>query len=85
MIIVIVLIELLYNALLILMLARVILSFTQSGYYHPIGRTIFNLTEPLLAPIRSRMPPMSGMDFSPLVLLLAAWLLRSVLVRLLTT
>jgi YggT family protein len=76
------LIELLYNLLFILILARIILSFTQSGHYHPVGRAIFNATEPLLAPIRSMLPSMNGIDFSPLVLLLAAGLLRMVLLSL---
>jgi YggT family protein len=76
------LINLLYNILFILILARIVLSFTQSGYYHPVGRAIFNVTEPLLAPIRAILPPMGGFDFSPIVLLLAAGLLRSILTSL---
>ena len=78
------LVQLLYTALFILILARVILSFTQSGYYHPVGRTIFNITEPLLAPIRSMLPAMGGMDFSPFILLIIAGLIRSLLIGLLT-
>ncbi len=34
------------------------------------------LTEPLVAPIRRMMPPMGGMDFSPILLLLALYFVR---------
>jgi len=77
------LIDTLYMLLFILILARMVLSFTQGGFYHPVGRTIFNITEPLLAPIRSFLPPMGGIDFSPIVLFLGLGLIRSVLVSLL--
>jgi YggT family protein len=76
-------INLLYNIFFVLILARVILSFIQGGHYHPIGRAIFNATEPILAPIRNLLPPMAGVDFSPIVVLLALGLLRGVLISLL--
>ena len=34
------------------------------------------LTEPAIAPIRRVVPPMGGLDFSPMILLLALRLLR---------
>jgi YggT family protein len=42
------------------------------------------ITEPLIRPIRNILPPMGGMDFSPIILLLALyftrdWLLPSLL------
>jgi YggT family protein len=75
-------IDILYNIFFFLILARVILSFMQGGHYHPIGRMIFNITEPILAPIRRMLPPMAGLDFSPIVVMLALMLLRGVLVSL---
>ncbi|MBM4319458.1 MAG: YggT family protein, partial [Deltaproteobacteria bacterium] len=37
------------------------------------------LTEPLLAPIRKVLPAVGGLDFSPMILLLALQLLRNLL------
>lgn len=41
-----------------------------------LWRTTESLTEPMLRPIRRMLPPMSGVDLSPLVLLLGIWFLR---------
>jgi YggT family protein len=39
------------------------------------------LTEPLYRPIRNMLPPMSGIDLTPLVVLLIIFFLRSVIAR----
>ncbi|PWE18214.1 YggT family protein [Marinicauda salina] len=39
------------------------------------------VTEPLLRPIRQVIPPLGGMDFSPLILLLVVFFVRDWLVR----
>lgn len=72
----------LYWAFWLLILARVIISFTRMDPYHPIRRTVYELTEPILAPIRRILPPTSGLDFSPLIALLLLELVRMVLFRL---
>lgn len=76
-------INLLYWAFWLLILARVILSFIQTNPYHPVRRIIYELTEPILAPIRRILPPTSGLDFSPLIALLLLELIRQVLFGLL--
>jgi YggT family protein len=75
---VVTIINLLYYAIVILIFARIIMSFVQFGSYD-LRFTIFRLTEPLLAPIRNILPPMGGFDFSPMVLLIAASLIRRLL------
>lgn len=77
------LVNLLYWAFWLLILVRVILSFTNMNPYHPLVRTVYQLTEPVLAPIRRFMPPTVGLDFSPLIALLLLELLRMALFRLL--
>jgi YggT family protein len=39
------------------------------------------MTEPLYRPIRNMLPPMSGLDLTPLVVLLIIFFLRSVIER----
>lgn len=76
-------INLLYYILFILILARVILSWINVSSYqvYQIRDLVFRLTEPILAPIRRLLPSTGGIDFSPMIVLLAAWFLRSLLIQ----
>jgi YGGT family. len=40
---------------------------------HQSSRFAFLITEPVLAPVRRWLPPVSGMDLSPLVVTLACY------------
>jgi YggT family protein len=44
-----------------------------------IGNTLYQVTEPVLRPIRRRMPNLGGLDLSPVVLLLGIFLLKSII------
>jgi YggT family protein len=71
-------IELLYWALFVLILARIILSYVQTGYYE-IRALVYRITEPVLAPVRKILPATGGFDLSPIIVLLVANLLKRVL------
>ena len=47
-----------------------------------IGYALYALTEPVLRPIRRILPNFGAIDLSPIVLLLALWLLQDILARL---
>ena len=64
------LVRLLLVTYLVLILAGVILSWVGQGMRHPIIPLIFQLTDPVLAPIRRILPAMGGFDLSPLVALI---------------
>ena len=70
-------VEVFFNALLLLVFARVILSWVQIRLPFGLNDFIFSVTETLLGPIRRLLPAAAGMDFSPLVLLLAIQFLQS--------
>lgn len=72
-------INLLYWVFWILILIRVILSFVQINPYHPAVQMVYQLTEPILEPIRNIMPRTGMIDFSPLIALLLLGLLRRLL------
>ncbi len=73
-------INLLFTLLWLLILARIILSWMgMSPYQNSLFRVVFDLTEPLMAPFRRLIPPMGGLDFSPILLLLLVDLVRRVL------
>jgi len=63
-----------------LVLMRVLLSFISVERSNPIVPLVFQLTEPVLRPIRRRVPAMGGLDFSPAIAMLAVALMRVLLV-----
>jgi YggT family protein len=71
-----------YYAIFILIFARFILSWVNIGSYQ-IQEWVFRLTEPILAPVRRILPQSAGLDFSPMIVLIGAWMLRSVLIQIL--
>jgi YggT family protein len=60
-------------------LLAVILSWVRLDRRNPLVTIVRGLTEPLLAPIRRVLPPMGGLDLSPMVLLLALQILKGLL------
>lgn len=56
---------------LVLIIVTVILSWVGQGFRHPIVPLVYQLTEPVLAPIRRVLPSLGGFDLSPLVAIIA--------------
>lgn len=54
----------------ILVIAVVILSWLGAGARHPLIPLLFQLTEPVLKPFRRAIPPIAGIDLSPLFALI---------------
>jgi len=55
-----------------IIIAQSILSWVRPDPYSPIVRFLYAVTEPVLSPIRRRIPvSLGGFDFSPLVVILA--------------
>ena len=67
-----------YWAVFVLLMARMILSWTNIGGYQ-LRYWVYRLTEPLLSPIRNRLPQSGGVDFSPMVLLFGLLILGQIL------
>jgi YggT family protein len=86
------LIDFLYRVFYYLILARVILSFIAINTYDTgsflsqARKFIYKATEPVLAPLRKVIPPVQAgagyLDLSPIIALIALWLLRDLLIRL---
>ena len=54
----------------LLLIARVVLSWTNPTGGGGLVAFIYQVTEPILAPIRRVLPPTGGIDWSPLVAML---------------
>ena len=64
----------------LILLGRVLLSWIPNvDYSNPIVRFLYEATEPVLAPIRNALPPMGGIDLSPLVVFFAISILSRLL------
>ncbi len=60
-----------------------IISWVDPDPYHPVVRTINRLTEPVLKPIRRIIPPIGGLDFSPVVAIFLVYLIQILVIPLL--
>lgn len=68
--------------LMIIVIARAVLSWVNPDPFNPIVRFINNVTEPILYPIRTKMPlSFGGLDLSPILVILGVVFLREFLVR----
>jgi YggT family protein len=71
-----------FNILYILILVRVIMSWIRPNPYHPLVQIVYQFTEPIMVPARRLIPPMNGIDFSPMVVLIALSLIQKLILSL---
>ena len=64
-----------------IIIARAILSWVNPDPYNPIVRFLYRVTEPVLRPVRDRLPTFRmGLDLSPMVVLLGIYFLKEFLI-----
>ena len=74
--------ELLLWAYFCIIIARALISWVSPDPFNPIVRFLYRATEPVLRPIRQRMPgPAMGLDLSPMVVILAIYFLDAFVVE----
>ncbi|PLX61975.1 MAG: hypothetical protein C0630_08150 [Sedimenticola selenatireducens] len=74
------LISLAINFFLIAILIQVILSWVNPGSYSPATDLIQSITAPLLIPAQRLIPPIGGIDLSPMAVLVGLQLLKMLLI-----
>ena len=57
-------------------IAMIVVSFLAPQSSHPAVEFIWELTEPVMAPLRQVLPPIGGLDFSPIILFIALNVIR---------
>ena len=66
--------------LILALIIRALLSWLSGvSALQPIARFFNKITDPLIEPIRRRLPPVGGIDFSPLVALVLIWIVENLL------
>ena len=73
------LINVLFTAYSLAIVARALLPWFRVSHYHPVMRFVVQITEPVLAPLRRFIPSAGGLDFSPMVALVILWVVQSLL------
>jgi YggT family protein len=64
------LLALLLNVYVFAILIQVIISWVNPGMYNPVMGLLHSLNEPLLSPARRMIPPISGLDLSPIAVII---------------
>lgn len=59
-----------------LIIVQAILSWINPNPYNPVHALLFSLTAPLLAPFKKLIPPIAGIDLSPLFALIALQVIK---------
>ncbi len=57
-----------------------VMMFSGNTHPHPLLRLVWQLTEPVMAPVRSIIPPMGGLDFSPIFIFIAIQIIQNFII-----
>jgi YggT family protein len=71
------LLETLIDVYVMIIMVRVVISWLPVDQDQRWARFIVDVTEPTVGPIRRLLPPLGGLDFSPLVVMLLLELVRN--------
>lgn len=67
------------NIYFLVMIGAIITSWVAQGSYNPIVVLINQLAEPVMSPFRRLLPPMGGLDLSPMIAFAALYVLQILL------
>jgi YggT family protein len=73
-----------FSAYIWIVIGSAIISWVNADPYNPIVRFLVQATDPVLERIRRYVPPMGGLDLSPMLLIFALVFLQSFIVPTLT-
>ncbi|WP_446011915.1 YggT family protein [Candidatus Electrothrix sp.] len=74
------LINIAFSAYIWIVIGRAIISWVNPDPYNPIVRFLAQVTDPVLDKIRRYLPPMGGLDLSPMLLIFGLIFLQSFIV-----
>ncbi len=77
-------VNLLFTALIIVIFARVILSWLPQFQGSTIGRMVYDISEPILRPIRNIIPPAGMLDLSPMIAIIVLTVLQAIITTILS-
>ncbi|MCL6431678.1 MAG: YggT family protein [Anaerolineae bacterium] len=76
-------VDLLFYALNLAILVRVIVSWLNVSPYNPLISFIYQITDPIILPLRRIIPPLGMIDITPIIAILLLSIIRQILLTLL--
>lgn len=73
------LVDLLLTVYIWIIIARAIISWVNPSPFHPVVRFLYRTTEPVLAPVRRIIPPIAGIDISPVIVIFIIFVIQNFL------
>jgi YggT family protein len=70
-----------FQILEVLIVVRVLMSWLRPSPANPVFRFVYDLTEPILGPVRRLLPAMGPFDLSPLVALLLLYAVEAFILQ----
>ena len=70
-----------FEILTIIIFIRVILSWFPHNPYQPLIKLIYQLSNPILNPIRNIVSPIGGIDISPIILIFIIQLIKNIILK----
>jgi YggT family protein len=64
-----------------LIIIRALISWVSPDPYNPVVRFLYSVTEPILKPIQRLLPPMGGIDLTPIIAIFAIIFLKAFIVQ----
>lgn len=58
----------------------IVISWVAPNGPNPVGQLLYSITEPVLGPARRLLPPMGGIDFSPMLVMFGLHVVRAYLI-----
>jgi YggT family protein len=75
-------VQIVFSIFNLLILARILMGWFNLDPYHPIAQFLYKTTEPFLAPVRRLLPQTGMLDFSPIIVIILAQVLQTILIQL---
>ena len=70
-----------FEILTIIIFIRVILSWFPHNPYQPLIKLIYQISNPMLNPIRNIVSPIGGIDISPIILIFIIQLIKNIILK----
>jgi len=70
-----------FQILIMIIFIRVILSWFPHNPYNPLIKIIYQISNPILNPIRNIIPPIGGMDISPIIVIFIIQIIKNIILK----
>lgn len=74
-------VSILAQVIVMAIIVRALLSWFMPGDSNALNRLLAEVTDPVLVPVRRVLPPIGGLDLSPILAIIMVYLLSSLLVQ----